>query len=106
MTPQEPRARGIVVRDAHFPGRVPIDAYGNGGFRFAEMSHRGSILCVPSGIYGWDPVRPEDLDRDSFERILAEAAGIELLLRVPARRWFRSARPSPTRSAKPPSASR
>jgi uncharacterized protein len=38
---------------ARFPGRAPIDAYGNGGFRFAEMSHRGSILCLPSGIYAW-----------------------------------------------------
>lgn len=38
------------IRDAHFPGRAPLDAYGDGGFRFAEMSHRGSLLCVPSGI--------------------------------------------------------
>ena len=41
------------IRDAHYPRRAPIDAYGNGGFRFADMSHRGSILCLPSGIYGW-----------------------------------------------------
>ena len=39
------------VAAARFPGRAPIDAYGNGGFRFADMSHRGSILCLPSGIY-------------------------------------------------------
>jgi len=38
-------ARGIEIREAHFPGRAPIEAYGNGGFRFADMSHRGSILC-------------------------------------------------------------
>ena len=37
----------------HFPGRALIDAYGNGGFRFAGMSHRGSILCLPSGIHAW-----------------------------------------------------
>ncbi|EFG37835.1 hypothetical protein BAZG_01166 [Brucella sp. NVSL 07-0026] len=48
-------AKGIEIREAHFPGRAPIDAYGNGGFRFAEMSHRGSILCLPSGIHGWEP---------------------------------------------------
>uniref|UniRef100_UPI0019535063 hypothetical protein n=1 Tax=Stenotrophomonas maltophilia TaxID=40324 RepID=UPI0019535063 len=48
-------AKGIEIRDAHFPGRAPIDAYGNGGFRFADMSHRGSILCLPSGIHGWAP---------------------------------------------------
>ena len=41
------------VRDAHYPRRAPIDSYGNGGFRFADMSHRGSLLCLPSGIYGW-----------------------------------------------------
>ena len=41
---------------ARFPGRAPIDAYGNGGFRFAGMSHRGSILCLPSGIHAWEPL--------------------------------------------------
>jgi uncharacterized protein len=40
----------------HFPGRAPIDAYGGGGFRFAGMSHRGSILCLADGVHGW-PVR-------------------------------------------------
>ncbi len=35
--------RGIEIREAHFPGRAPIEAYGNGGFRFAGMSHVGSI---------------------------------------------------------------
>ena len=38
---------------AHFPRPAQIDAYGNGGFRFAGMSHQGSILCLPSGIHGW-----------------------------------------------------
>ncbi len=35
----------------HLPGAAPIDAYGNGGFRFAGMSHRGSLLCLPDGIW-------------------------------------------------------
>ena len=39
---------------ASYPGTAPIDAYGNGGFRFAEMSHRGSILCLPTRIQAWD----------------------------------------------------
>ena len=43
---------------ARFPGRALIDAYGNGGFRFAGMSHRGSILCLPSGIYASSPSTP------------------------------------------------
>ena len=37
-----------------YPGQPPVEAYGNGGFRFAQMSHRGSILLLPSGVYGWD----------------------------------------------------
>jgi uncharacterized protein len=35
----------------HLPRAAPIDAYGNGGFRFAGMSHRGSLLCLPDGIW-------------------------------------------------------
>ena len=73
-------AAGIVVREAHFPGRAPIDAYGNGGFRFADMSHRGSILCLPSGVYAWEPSNPLDLKPDAFARLLAEAEAVEILL--------------------------
>lgn len=71
---------GIVIREAHFPGRAPIEAYGNGGFRFADMSHRGSLLCLPSGIYGWEPANPSALAAEDFARVLAEAEGIQILL--------------------------
>lgn len=37
----------------HLPQPAPIDAYGDGGFRFAGMSHRGSLLCFPDGIWAW-----------------------------------------------------
>lgn len=73
-------ARGIEIREAHFPGRAPIDAYGNGGFRFADMSHRGSILCLPSGIHGWDMQEGEPLTVASLERLLSDTSGIEVLL--------------------------
>lgn len=68
------------VRDAHFPGRAPLDAYGDGGFRFANMSHRGSLLCVPSGIYGWSLTDPSQFDAAAFERVFAEHEDIEVLL--------------------------
>jgi uncharacterized protein len=74
------RGPGIVIRAAHYPGREPIDSYGNGGFRFAGMSHRGSLLCIPSGIYGWDAPAPEALDEASLAKVFAEAADIETLL--------------------------
>jgi len=73
-------AKGIEIRDAHFPGRAPIDAYGNGGFRFADMSHRGSLLCLPSGIYGWEMQEGDPLTVDAFARVIAEAKDIEVLL--------------------------
>ena len=73
-------AKGIEIREAHFPGRAPIDAYGDGGFRFAEMSHRGSILCLPSGIHGWKPATPPVLSRADLELILEQASDIEILL--------------------------
>ena len=75
-----PGAAGTVVREAHFPGRAPIDAYGNGGFRFADMSHRGSILCLPSGIYAWPVERHEDISVASLQRVLEESDAIEVLL--------------------------
>ncbi|MDR7225025.1 Mth938-like domain-containing protein [Aminobacter aminovorans] len=71
---------GLVIREAHFPGRAPVDAYGDGGFRFADMSHRGSILCLPSGIYGWQPVDPQALQPSDFDKLLAEAGDVEILL--------------------------
>ncbi|MDP9590715.1 MULTISPECIES: Mth938-like domain-containing protein [Shinella] len=73
-------AKGIEIREAHFPGRAPIDAYGNGGFRFADMSHRGSILCLPSGIHGWDKQDGSPLTLDDLQRVLDEAGDIEVLL--------------------------
>jgi uncharacterized protein len=66
---------------AHYPARAPIDAYGNGGFRFAAMSHRGSLLIVPSGIYGWDASSLEDVTPEAFAAFLHEMAppGVVLL---------------------------
>ena len=73
-----PRA-GLEIRAAHFPGRAAVDSYGNGGFRFADMSHKGSILCLPSGIYGWDVAATEDLTTSDFDQVMSEE-GLELLL--------------------------
>lgn len=68
------------LRKAHFPGSSPIDAYGNGGFRFADMSHRGSLLFLPSGIHGWDATAESALTVDLFAPVLAETGKIEVLL--------------------------
>jgi uncharacterized protein len=71
-------SQGIIMRAAHFPGRAPIDAYGNSGFRFADMSHKGSILCMPSGIYGWAPNAV--LQFSDFEKLISESTSFDVLL--------------------------
>jgi uncharacterized protein len=65
----EPRHSGFL------PGAHAIEGYGNGGFRFAGMSHRGSILALPSGIYAWNAVVPADIDIESLAPLFAEPPG-------------------------------
>ena len=57
--------------DSHYPYESPIDAYGNGGFRFAGMSHIGSVICTPNGIYAWSPSRRDALAPEDFELVFA-----------------------------------
>ena len=47
----------------HFPRSAPIEAYGKGGFAFADMSHRGSLLCLPDAIWPWPVMRPDEITR-------------------------------------------
>ena len=50
----------------HLPRPAPIDAYGDGGFRFAGMSHRGSLLCFPDGIWAWPVNGVAELNADTL----------------------------------------
>lgn len=71
----------IVAEDERFlPGRHELDAYGNHGFRFGGMSHRGSILAMPSGIRAWPVADSDGISLASLEPAVAEAAAIDLLL--------------------------
>ncbi|MCP8882139.1 MTH938/NDUFAF3 family protein [Devosia sp. XJ19-1] len=63
-----------------FPRQVGIDAYGNGGFRFAEMSHKGSLLCLPDGMSGWDMPSAAELTLESLAPVLEQAQGLDVLL--------------------------
>ncbi len=64
----------------HFPSPAPIEAYGSGGFRFADMSHRGSLLCLPDGIWAWDVTAPDEIDTASLARMIAQAERIDTLI--------------------------
>lgn len=65
---------------ARYPYEAPVTAYGNGGFRFADMSHKGSILCLPSGIHAWDATSAEDLRLEHFAQLLSELKPQSVLL--------------------------
>jgi uncharacterized protein len=59
----------------HYPGRAPLDAYGHGGFRFAGMSHRGSLVALPSGIWAWEVADIDAVTVATLARVLAEPVG-------------------------------
>ncbi len=61
----------------HLPRSAPIDAYGKGGFAFAGMSHRGSLLGRPQAIWAWPVTTPGEIDRYSLERVFAAANQID-----------------------------
>jgi uncharacterized protein len=64
----------------HLPRSAPIEAYGNGGFAFDGMSHRGSLLCLPDAIWAWPVTRPEQIDQAALARVFAAAGGIDTLI--------------------------
>ena len=66
--------------DLHFPRSAPIDAYGKGGFAFADMSHRGSLLCLPDAIWAWPVTKAEAIDRYSLAKVFEAANGIDTLI--------------------------
>ena len=63
-----------------YPYQAQIDAYGNGGFRFAEMSHKGSLLCLPSGMHKWDVASAAEITLLSLQPVFDAAADIDVLL--------------------------
>jgi uncharacterized protein len=65
--------------DPHLPQAAAIEAYGKGGFRFGGMSHRGSILCLPQGVWAWDVTAPGEMTEASLARVFASGAELFLI---------------------------
>jgi uncharacterized protein len=61
------------VEAPHLPRQALIDAHGGGGFRFAGMSHRGSLLCLPDGIWAWPVTAPAELTEEALAQVFASA---------------------------------
>jgi uncharacterized protein len=64
----------------HLPRSAPIDAYGKGGFVFAGMSHRGSLLCLPDAIWAWPVTDSADINEVSLARVFAAANILDTLI--------------------------
>src|SRR4051812_41894469 len=63
-----------------YPYQAVIEGYGNGGFRFAGMSHRGSLLCLPSGMHAWPVTVPAEISLDSLAPLFEIADQIDVLM--------------------------
>ena len=64
------------------PGRHRIEDYGGGGFRFADMSHRGSILATPSGVRALALSKASEIDAEPLDLMLSDPGGRADLLIV------------------------
>src|SRR5271155_5770459 len=90
LRPARPRPReraadqaggtGVDEANRHLPHPAPIEAYGKGGFRFADMSHRGSLLCLPGGIWASGVTAASEIDEAAVARALAPGAAIDHFL--------------------------
>ena len=63
-----------------YPYQAGIDGYGNGGFRFANMSHRGSLLCLPTGMHKWNVATAAEISLENLQPVFDAAASIDVLL--------------------------
>ena len=79
---RRPQRRGPdrPVDGRHLPYAAPIEAYGSGGFRFAGVSHRGSLLCLPDGIWASPVTRSEgDRCRGAASRVRKHRADLRIV---------------------------
>lgn len=73
-------ADGVKLDAPHLPYPVTLDAYGNGGFRFGAMSHRGSLLCLPDGIWAWPVKNVSELTEAALAPVFKRAPALDLFL--------------------------
>ncbi len=62
----------------HLPTPAPIETYRGGGFRFAGMSHRGSLLCLPDGMWASAVRTPADIDESALRFVFDCAPPVEV----------------------------
>jgi len=68
------------VLEPHLPRQVLIDAHGDGGFRFGGMSHRGSLLCLPDGIWAWPVADAAAVTEERLAAVFARADALDFFI--------------------------
>lgn len=63
-----------------YPYQAQVTGYGDMGFRFADMSHRGSLLCLPTGMFSWDVTDASQIDIATLSGALEVADQLDVLL--------------------------
>jgi uncharacterized protein len=74
------RAQELHRDSPHLPHPAPIEAYGGGGFRFGGLSHRGSLLCLPSGVWASAITMPAQISETELALVLSEEPPVTYLL--------------------------
>jgi len=64
----------------HLPRQTVINSHGEGGFHFAGMSHRGSLLCLPDGIWAWPVTSIEGLTEEALALVFARAGALDYFI--------------------------
>jgi uncharacterized protein len=64
----------------HLPRQALIDAHGGGGFRFAGLSHRGSLLSLPDGIWAWPVTEPAQASEETLARVFAQTGELDFFV--------------------------
>lgn len=62
------------------PGRHLVDSLMDSGFRFADMTHNGSLIFGPTGVFAWPPRNVRDINLGSFDKILSFKTSIDFLI--------------------------
>jgi len=78
LTPVEMSRSG--ADQPHLPRQTVIDSHGDGGFRFAGMSHRGSLLCLPDGIWAWPVANVEGLTEDALALVFSRVDALDFFI--------------------------
>jgi uncharacterized protein len=68
------------VEGRHLPRHALIDAHGGGGFRFAGLSHRGSLLCLPDGIWAWPVAALVEIADEALSLVFARVADLDFFI--------------------------